>query len=333
MTSAHAIIGANIVSGVIFFVDIRSAYHAAEELWHPEVPTDETLPKLRAISDISWAFWNWAWMQREEKRRKLGNINYFVVHNIVNKETEQLIKQALEVYEPSEGQERVTELPQWPGLTFSVESEAGKAMLSTCAGVLLGSVCILTVMQGSPNGIAAGYFLAQHKAEIGTNKYVYQIQIFAPEWGGGLSMILHVTDAPAPTSDNIAGERRRSNGLKGRDQVSAVNSSTSESPLVSGEVVALAGKKKLDDATLWHTCKCRGDKITQASLQNKDTAMNLVTPVDSEWDGTMEAELSLWGYRQPKGFSVYCNFDNVATPLKEMGVNSKFKGKGQRCTE
>lgn len=129
MTSAYSIIGANAPSGVIFFVDIRSAYHAAEELWYPKIPTTETLPELKAISDVSWVFWNRVQLQRPPKWRNLGKINYFVVHNIVNKETEQLIEQSIKVYYVPDGQQRVTELPKWPGLTFEIESEAGQAML------------------------------------------------------------------------------------------------------------------------------------------------------------------------------------------------------------
>lgn len=129
MAGAYSIVGANSVSGVVFFVDRRSAYHAAKELWYPDVPTPARLPQLEAISDISWAFWNRVWQKRPPKKQKLGNINYFVVHNIVNTETEQLIKQALETYDVPEGQQRVTRLPEWPGLTFDIESQNGQAML------------------------------------------------------------------------------------------------------------------------------------------------------------------------------------------------------------
>ncbi|KAF1928401.1 uncharacterized protein M421DRAFT_92650 [Didymella exigua CBS 183.55] len=309
MTDAHAIIGANTLSGVIFFVDFRSASHAAGSLWYPEIPTAETLPKLRAISDISWAFWNRAWEKRSGKNRDLGNINFFVVHNIVNEKTNQLIEKALQVYEPPEGQQRLTELPEWPGLILDVESEPGKALL------------------GSPNGIAAGYFLAQHKAEIGANKYVYQVQIFESVRGFGPSMILHVKDALAPTADDTTPpvDRRRSNDLNGRGLITAINSSIAQSPPASNDVVSVIAKKRPDDDTLWNSCKCRGEKITQASLQNKVTATKLVNPIDSPWEGTMEAELTLWGYKQPKGLGLYCNLDNVAASLKEMGVDTKFK--------
>lgn len=53
MTGAYSIIGVNARSAVIYFVDVRSAWHAAEELWKPETPTDDALPALRSISDLS----------------------------------------------------------------------------------------------------------------------------------------------------------------------------------------------------------------------------------------------------------------------------------------
>ena len=33
-------------------------------------------------------------------------------------------------------------------------------------------------MPGSPNGIAAGFFLAQHKRQLGGNKMIYKITVF-----------------------------------------------------------------------------------------------------------------------------------------------------------
>ncbi|KAJ4373531.1 hypothetical protein N0V86_007672 [Didymella sp. IMI 355093] len=184
---------------------------------------------------------------------------------------------------------------------------------------------------GSPNGIAAGYFLAQHKTEIGTNKYVYQVQIFTSTWGVGPTMILYVKDVPAPPSGNAkpAEKRRRSVSLDDSTRTPAAKPFAPKTPSTLGDIVTIAARPVLDDATLWNTCKCRGEKITQASLQNKDTAINLVTPIESPWEGTMEEELKLWGYKEPKGLSLYCNFDSVAREFGEMGIDTKFKEKTQ----
>ncbi|KAJ8106913.1 hypothetical protein OPT61_g9226 [Boeremia exigua] len=303
MTDAYSIIGANAISGAVFFVDIKSAQRGAEELWYPEVPTAASLPELRAISDIAWAFWNRVQAKRPPKRRNLGNSNYFVVHNIVNKDTEKLIEQALKKYDVPDGQQRLAEVPVWPGLTFDIESETGQAML------------------GSPNGLAAGYFLAQHKTQIGSNRFVHQIQVLASDWGGGPSMVLHVKEAPS-TSDNLEAIEKRDVDLRlaRRNVIFGANST---SP--STDISTLAG----GDDEFWRKYVCRGEKLTQASIRNKDTAVDFMTPVDSEFDGTMEAELKLWGYTDHKGSSLYCELDNIAASLNSIGVDAKFR-KGKR---
>jgi hypothetical protein len=308
MTNAHARIGINTISGAIFFLDVESAAKAAEINWKPEVPTAEQLPKLKAISDISWGFWNRAWMHRPASERKLGNINYFIVHNIANEETETLINKAMEVHVGDDGSHTgLTVLPKWPGLDY-VADEAGKALL------------------GSPNGLAAGYFLAQHKDEIGVNKYVYGIRVFASSAPlAGPSMIMYVADADDDSSDELPMDRRRGIGRGNSALRPPVNSFNTKSPSTLGDTVTIAAKPKLDDATLWNTCKCRGEKITQASLEDKDTAKNLVTPIDSPWEGTMEEELKLWGYAQPKGATVYCDFSSTETEFRAMGIDTNFK--------
>ena len=119
-------------------------------------------------------------------------------------------------------------------------------------------------------------------------------------------------------------ERRRSVGPGTSALRPRVNSSSAHSASTLGDTVIIAAKPVLNDATLWNTCKCRGERITQASMQNKDTAMKLVTPIDSPWDGTMEEELKLWGYRQPKGATLYCDFSSTEMEFNKMGIDTKF---------
>lgn len=138
MTGAKALIAANVVAGAITFLDVESAPSAAEILWKLKVPTPEELPELRAISDISWAFWNRAWSDRPENERKLGDIKYFLVHDIVNEETKYLIEKSITLYQPLYGQPPVTVLPQWPGLDFYVKEDAGKALLGSANGIAAG---------------------------------------------------------------------------------------------------------------------------------------------------------------------------------------------------
>lgn len=309
MTNARARIGINTVSGAIFFLDVESAAKAAEVNWKPQVPAAEELPKLKAISDISWGFWNRAWMKRPTNERKLGDINYFIVHNIVNEETEVLISKAMELHLGDDGSPtRFTVLPKWPGLDFYTADKTGKALL------------------GSPNGLAAGYFLSQHKDEIGANKYVYGIRVFASSQPFiGPSMMMYVTDVDDDSSEEMPEDRRRSVGPDSVSVRPSTISSNTVSPLAFGDAVSIAAKPKLDDDTLWDTCKCRGEKITQASLQDKEIAKNFVSPIDSPWEGTMEEELKLWGYMQPKGATVYCDFSSTEKEFSAMGIDTKFK--------
>jgi hypothetical protein len=55
----------------------------------------------------------------------------------------------------------------------------------------------LTSPQGSPNGLGAGYFLVQHKRQLGGNKIISKITIFEGDEAGGYPHLLFwVADAP-----------------------------------------------------------------------------------------------------------------------------------------
>lgn len=138
---------------------------------------------------------------------------------------------------------------------------------------------------------------------------MYQVQVFASdEQNVGPCMVLHVKDAPAPTAGVIG------NAVAKRDVLAIA-----EPASVSTMAV---------DATFWRKYVCRGEKLTQASMRNKDTAVQHASPIDSEWDGTMEEELRLWGYTDYKGKSVYCEFDNIIDNLNAIGVDGRFKSRG-----
>ena len=112
------------------------------------------------------------------------------MHDIVNDDTLKLIKMALKTYHVPEGQQRYTLVPRWPGLVFDIETEEGKAML------------------GSPNGVAAGYFLAQHKTQLGGNKYVYQVTVW-DDREGDTQMMFWVKTAPLPPAEEMEQDRSR----------------------------------------------------------------------------------------------------------------------------
>lgn len=132
-------------------------------------------------------------------------------------------------------------------------------------------------------------------------------------------MILHVKEAPTPSPDNAGTTKKReqSDNLAGQDLLAGEPSPDVSEP---SSVSVLAG----DDSS-WQRYVCRGEKLTQASMRNKDSAADFANPIDSEWDGTLEAELKLWGYTDYQGKSMYCELDNIADSLNQIGIDAKFK--------
>ncbi|KAJ4993438.1 hypothetical protein SVAN01_00986 [Stagonosporopsis vannaccii] len=182
-TRATATIGANAQDGVIYFFNVKSAVEGAKLVWGVTQPPVDQLPQLKQISDMAWGIWR----RRHPDGQNLGSINKFLVYYIVNPITNELVAEALRTYNLEPGQTRLIRVPQWPGVTFSMDSEQGVAML------------------GSPNGIAVGYFLAQHKTQLGGNKYVTDVQIFLNEDNDDEPyMIFHVADVQ---TDSSHGER------------------------------------------------------------------------------------------------------------------------------
>ena len=72
------------------------------------------------------------------------------------------------------------ELETWPGHTYFPDEEEYRALLGK-SFLLFPSHCsriwINWAYTGSSNGLAVGYFLSQHKSQLG-QKHVSQIQIF-----------------------------------------------------------------------------------------------------------------------------------------------------------
>ncbi|KAH4262798.1 hypothetical protein HBH70_112040 [Parastagonospora nodorum] len=173
-TGGFARIGINVVSGIIYFLARSSPEVAAEAYWDvDEVPSD-ALPKLRSSSDLTWASWN----QIAGGTNNLQNIKYFIAMQITNDETLEIVPRALKAMGVSDGQAKL-----WPGTGFTVgaenetEKEAADALI------------------GCPNGLAAGYFLLQHKRQLGGAKYIWKVVVFKSD-PGELQLLFYV-DADA----------------------------------------------------------------------------------------------------------------------------------------
>jgi hypothetical protein len=177
ITGAEHTIGVNAAGGAVFAIGIMSAARSARRVWGVDPKADE-LPHIRTVSDIAWAFWN---------RAAAGNIQdikYFFVTMIINPETNRHIRRALKTLNPPK-----EEVDGWPGVDFDMESVAGQALL------------------GSPVGRWAGYFLVQHKRQLGGNKHVSKVRVFKSEKPGSLPYLLFYVKGPdpEPTPSGVSG--------------------------------------------------------------------------------------------------------------------------------
>ncbi|KAF2634447.1 hypothetical protein P280DRAFT_463555 [Massarina eburnea CBS 473.64] len=162
-TGADIEIAVNPVQGVIFQQYVNSPKTMARNIWNKE-PSNDELPKLRALSDVMWGAWN-------RDNSNLKNIHYFWVQGVGNTRTKAAIARALKSVNKS--------LEKWPGTTFSMSDDAGLALL------------------GSENGACFGFFLATHKAELGGNLYIEKVTVFRKDGSGNVDpdLVFHVKDA------------------------------------------------------------------------------------------------------------------------------------------
>ncbi|KAH9876166.1 hypothetical protein J1614_004045 [Plenodomus biglobosus] len=155
--------------GMIALTNVISPSHSAHEKWNRK-PTASELPQFHAISDVAWGMWNRA--GPHDKR----DIKYFIVTQIMNETTIELITSVYKTLDPPQSEHKV-----WPGIEFSMETEAGLAIL------------------GSPVGRWTGYFLMQHKTQLGGDRYIFKVRIFKNEETGTLPYLcFYVNPIPAP---------------------------------------------------------------------------------------------------------------------------------------
>lgn len=104
-------------------------------------------PELQKASDIIYGQWYLA------AGAYVANVRYIISWYVTNDRTQYLVRRALQ------GAQGNTLLNYYPGQTFTMDTPAGMALL------------------GSPNGVGAAYFLAQHKATLG-QKRIYAVSVF-----------------------------------------------------------------------------------------------------------------------------------------------------------
>ncbi|KAI4938950.1 uncharacterized protein J4E92_000231 [Alternaria infectoria] len=180
VTDAYSTVGINRNDGILYFLNRMSPEQGAADLWNlrPEQVDKADLPKIRSSSDLAWALWN----------RVPGEpmIKMIMALQIVNTQTaETIIPKALEAV----GE---TELKRWPGTEIVVGSDNDAEAEAALALI------------GSPNGLGAGYFLLQHKRQLGGANFIYKITIFrndGDEFDDEPNLIFHVDKNTTPMPD------------------------------------------------------------------------------------------------------------------------------------
>jgi hypothetical protein len=126
------------------------------------------IPELKRWSDV--AFLQWKDLSVDGVVPNLKFVGRVFIHNDI---TRTVLKTVLANIrrKKSVGDEH---LPQWPGVTFTMESDEGKALL------------------GTPNGSGVAWLLAQHKKELG-HKIVDRVRLWY-EGKGPANLLFHLKD-------------------------------------------------------------------------------------------------------------------------------------------
>jgi hypothetical protein len=108
----------NIQPLAIFGTYLDGPRSAASRLWYgnSKDPDLALLPRLRSLSDILWAYW-------VRDNPDVKNIRYLIMLGISNDQTNQLIASALKNVGGT--------LKEWPGTSFGMDKDEGRALLGT----------------------------------------------------------------------------------------------------------------------------------------------------------------------------------------------------------
>ncbi|KAF2748228.1 hypothetical protein M011DRAFT_486081 [Sporormia fimetaria CBS 119925] len=139
-TGASFLYSINPQDGVLMALSLSSPQHAVAS-WNPPLPADQ-LPKLQKSSDVAWGIW------KMRAGTNVKNLRYFLALTVINELTNRILIRA------TGGR-----VQPWPGVTFTSETEEASALL------------------GTPNSVAIGYLLMQHKEELG-NRWVSAVRVF-----------------------------------------------------------------------------------------------------------------------------------------------------------
>ena len=71
----------------------------------------------------------------------------------------------------------------------------------------------------------------------------------------------------------------------------------------------------------WEDYVCRGEELLEACISNKDKAIQYLTPIDSPFDTTFDADLQRWAYNE-RNADADCMFNTyLKTPFEAMNID------------
>ncbi|KAH9873383.1 hypothetical protein J1614_005781, partial [Plenodomus biglobosus] len=132
-TAARAAFVLHKPAGVIYIQAFTNAKMEFQRIWG-RVPNANELPAIRLLSDILWAYW----IRTSGQLGTPPALKFYGIMNITQPASKGIIMRALNNQEPQ----------VWPGVTFTADEEAGRA--------LIGSI-----------GASLAQLLFQHKADLG----------------------------------------------------------------------------------------------------------------------------------------------------------------------
>lgn len=98
----------------------------------------------------------------------------------------------------------------------------------------------------------------------------------------------------------------------------------------SSALPALAASDPASLKSTWDKAVCRGEKLHQACVHDKEQAVQFASPIDSPFDGTLQQELSEWGYVERHSEAAYfCRlYISIGAELEALGIDPRGSDEG-----
>ncbi|KAF2845828.1 hypothetical protein T440DRAFT_459454 [Plenodomus tracheiphilus IPT5] len=165
-STAKAAFVLNRVDGAMYVQAYTNPRVELRNIWGRVIQKEE-LPAIRHLSDILWLYWG-------NKVLDPPALRYYGIMKITNPTSQSIIMRALRYQEPD----------KWPGMSFTPDEEAGKALIGSIGGSL-------------------AQLLFQHKPELGV-QHIKSMNVFhraKDDWGWDkpmwTEMLFYIEDVPS----------------------------------------------------------------------------------------------------------------------------------------